>query len=427
MRDKATRRSGQIIVILAVLLVAIVAFVAISLDGGLLLDQRRKAQAAADAAALAGACDRYYFRVTTDATTQLKHTPLIAQSNAEMVAALHGYANDGTRSVVTALCPPTSGSHVGDNDFVEVIIQFNQPRGFSTILGTGDLPVRARAVAGVKTLSANAGAIILDRTNSGTILAKGNGNLIFQNGTVVVNSSSASAGRTTGNGSVLAPGFSFSGTPGYSGNFQATGGGTIASGQQPVPDPLAYLPQPDKNSYPTATEKVYSNFKYNGSSPITIYPGRYDGGISITGKGKVTMAAGIYYMNGGGFSITGQGDLDGTSGVMIYNDPAKSNDVISLSGQGEIKLVAPATGIYKGISIFQDRASANEVSVTGNGKYNITGTFYVAGGNLKLAGNGDSGMGSQYISNTLSSVGNGVLNVISPNIPVNTYYLGLAE
>jgi hypothetical protein len=132
-------------------------------------------------------------------------------------------------------------------------------------------------------------------------------------------------------------------------------------------------------------------------------------------------------MNGGGFSITGQGDLDGTSGVMIYNDPAKSNDVISLSGQGEIKLVAPATGIYKGISIFQDRASANEVSVTGNGKYNITGTFYVAGGNLKLAGNGDSGMGSQYISNTLSSVGNGVLNVISPNIPVNTYYLGLAE
>jgi hypothetical protein len=40
---------------------------------------------------------------------------------------------------------------------------------------------------------------------------------------------------------------------------------------------------------------------------------------------------------------------------------------------------------------------------------NIVGTFYTAGGTLKVGGSGDSKVGSQYISRFLEIVGNGGL------------------
>jgi Flp pilus assembly protein TadG len=53
------RRSGAVIVLVALCLIAMLGIVAISLDGGFLLDQRRRLQSAADAAALAAAIDLY--------------------------------------------------------------------------------------------------------------------------------------------------------------------------------------------------------------------------------------------------------------------------------------------------------------------------------------------------------------------------------
>jgi len=54
-RPGAPRRTGTVIVVVAVCLIGILAFVALALDGGMLLDKRRQAQCASDAAALAAA------------------------------------------------------------------------------------------------------------------------------------------------------------------------------------------------------------------------------------------------------------------------------------------------------------------------------------------------------------------------------------
>src|SRR5262249_61032512 len=51
----AQRRKGNVVVITAVCLVSLLSIVALALDGGVLLDQRRQGQATADAAALAAA------------------------------------------------------------------------------------------------------------------------------------------------------------------------------------------------------------------------------------------------------------------------------------------------------------------------------------------------------------------------------------
>src|SRR5439155_20852001 len=131
-------RSGAIVVLIAVCLTLILAFVAIAIDGGGLLDLRRQVQATADAAALAAAEDlfvNYPKNKGQDSGT--------AASRAIAIAAANGFANDGTKSIVTVrLAPQTylDGPNKGmpiPKGYVEVTVQYNQPRYFSAVIGSG--------------------------------------------------------------------------------------------------------------------------------------------------------------------------------------------------------------------------------------------------------------------------------------------------
>jgi hypothetical protein len=154
--------------------------------------------------------------------------------------------------------------------------------------------------------------------------------------------------------------------------------------------------------------------QYSGANNIVLQPGVYIGGISITGKGSITLSPGIYYMQGGGFSSTGQGALTGNQ-VMIYNNPQSNSDVINLAGQGATSLSPPTSGPYQGVLLFQHRTGVQpDVSVSGSGTapMSISGTFYAPGALLKVTGNGTQDtIGSQYISDTLQLGGNGTFNV----------------
>src|SRR6266852_6079713 len=143
------RRRGSVTGFVALCLTVLLAVVAIALDGGMLLSERRHAQAVADAAALAAASDLY-----------LGNSVNTAQQSALATASANGYTNDGVNSIITPnltdangnpvhgiWSPPISGDHVGDASYVEVVVQWNQTRGFSSIFGDGAIPVRARAVA----------------------------------------------------------------------------------------------------------------------------------------------------------------------------------------------------------------------------------------------------------------------------------------
>src|SRR5438105_3389553 len=74
MRLASQRRPGKVVVLVALLLTGLVGVAAIAVDGGLLQDERRRAQAAADAAAMAAAEDLYtnyltYYGVDTPTKT----------------------------------------------------------------------------------------------------------------------------------------------------------------------------------------------------------------------------------------------------------------------------------------------------------------------------------------------------------------------
>src|SRR5439155_23844770 len=103
------------------------------------------------------------------------------------------------------------------------------------------------------------------------------------------------------------------------------------------------------------------------TADVTLHPGVYTGGSSVSGPANLTLKPGIYYMDGGGFSFSGQGSLTAT-GVMIYNAPGNGNSGgISVSGQGSMIISAPTSGIYQGVTFFQDRTSTVPGNVQGTG------------------------------------------------------------
>src|SRR5438093_12570012 len=125
-------RRGTGAQLVAVCLTHLLGIVAIALDGGALLSERRHAQALADAAARAAACDLY----NNYATNQGTDPNGSAVQSALGTAAANGYANDGKSSVVTVNIPPQSGDYVGQAGYAEVLVQYNQQRSFSSIFSS---------------------------------------------------------------------------------------------------------------------------------------------------------------------------------------------------------------------------------------------------------------------------------------------------
>lgn len=404
------RRDGTVVVVVAVCLVGILGAVALSLDGGMLMDKRRQAYCAADSAALAAAGDMYknwwkYKGLDPDGT---------AAAAARAEAAANGYKHDPTNGwTVTVNIPPLDGPNKDKPGHTEVIIRTSQKRYFSKLFGSDDVQYGARAVSRGRRGTINNGIIVLAPTGSPTLNAGGGASVSILNAPGIVNSNSIGAisanGGASGTGYLSAPEWDTMGTG------VTSGGGSIRGpfvATDPIPDPLANLPVPDPSTM-TVQSKNGLSLSGNGNSTKVLQPGVYVGGISITGQVNVTLSPGIYYMQGGGFSWGGQGNLTG-NGVMIYNAPEKSSDVISLSGNGNCVISPPTSGTYQGVTLFQDRTSTNQMSVAGSGSGTMTmsGTFYCAGGDLKVTGNGTNDViGAQYISYTLTLGGNGLFKV----------------
>ncbi len=345
--------AAQVVLSLSVLMMML----AVVADGGLLLVERRHAQATADAAALAAASDLFFYWYTNSGLDPGG----TASASAMGVASYNGYTNDGTTSKVTVNISPadySGGPNAGKAlpaGYAEVTVTWYQKRGFSGFLGSGAIPVSARAVARGVVQPSQPAVLLLSPNASSALTVTG--------GSVVVDSTAAN----------------------------------------PTADPLSYIPQPTTTSLTTQSSIPLSV----SGGLTTLSPGVYNGGISISGSATVTLQSGpmpaVYYMQGGGFSVSENGNVTG-NGVMIYNDA--SGGSLSISSSGSVTLSPMTTGAYFGITLFQARTATAPVSISGNGTTNISGTIYAANAPLSLSSNGYI-LGSQYIAST----GNGSLTV----------------
>ncbi len=399
------RRRGTVVVIAAILLSAMLGIVGIALDGGMLMEEKRHVQAAVDAAAMAGAGDLFKHYIQNQG---------IDVSGTAAAAALDTLAHDGYTNVnatITINTSPTAyaeGPNQGKpipKGYIEVIVTAQRTAGFSKVFGSNTLNIHARSVARGMWAAAQLGIMALNPTAKSSFDVTGGGSVTVLNASVIVNSSDPAAAINSGGGSVNIGTLNVTGVPGTVGNFGST---QINDGVPPSPDPLRTLPPPDPSTMPSMKNNAGNVSGQNAN--ITLQPGVYPGGIQITASsGTITMAPGIYYMQGGGFTFNGNVNLV-ANGVMIYNSSAPNGQSgsININAGGNFTMSPPTSGLYQGITLFQDRNVTNGLSVTGNGSMSMTGTFYAASANLTVAGNGGNNViGSQYITDTIKTSGNG--------------------
>ena len=180
-----------------------------------------------------------------------------------------------------------------------------------------------------------------------------------------------------------------------------------------VPDPLSAL------AMPTVGSCDYTDYKVTGGANVTLNPGVYCNGITLTGSSTINLNPGTYILNGGGMSI-GSGGLLSGSRVMFFNtgQSGKTPGPISFSGSSVVTLTAPTSGTYQGMLFLQDRniTYATTNNFTGSATSSFTGTLYFPSTAVNYTGN-SSGTFTAIIAKTLTFTGTSNIK----NDPAGTY------
>src|SRR5437868_694256 len=129
------RVDAQALIIFALFSLVLIGVLAMSVDAGFLLAERRQVQSAADAGALAAA-----------------KAALDGKSAAEITGTAQSYGvfNAGAGAVVTVSRPPASGTYAGNTNYVQVTVTKPVTKYFVGAIYSGAWRVTASAVAGVE-------------------------------------------------------------------------------------------------------------------------------------------------------------------------------------------------------------------------------------------------------------------------------------
>jgi Flp pilus assembly protein TadG len=415
-------RRGIMLVWLVLALAAIISMVALALDGGRMLAERQHVQATADAAALAAAGVLFQEYATNGGLDSQGN----ARAAALKMATANGITNGTNNAVVTVNIPPTQGDFVGTPGYAEVIISNRITTSFSVIFRLSQLSISARAVARGIMTGQLSGIYALAPSGGDGLHVHDQTIVNVVNAPVYVNSNGSPAFHVDNGGSITASTINVVGSSSY-----PAGGvnGTFKPLTSPVPDPLAGLLAPDPTG---VTVRSNTTLTVTGSTTTqTISPGVYIGGIKVQNGATLIMQPGVYIIQGGGFPVQ-SATVQGT-GVMIYNTGTNSQPAgtgaINFDQNSTITLSPPTTGTYAGISIFQDRASNQNVVIAPNGKKNITGVIYARAATVQVQGQSPNTpvdtVGSVIIANQLNFEHGNIKidNTINPRPATSLYGL----
>ncbi len=361
-----SHRRGAVIPLVAIALVAILGLAALSVDGGNLYRERRNTQIAADAAADAAAIEllaNYSSGGGLDSNSK-------ARAAALDIAAAHGYSG----SSVTFNNPPLSGSFAGRKGYVEVLITTKPPRFFSSIFGKDELGVTSRAVAAGTFISTKASVLILDPKKKNALKLKGTSSSLQVGGDVIVNSKNKKAVEVNKKAQVKADHLLVTGGLGKTSRRNVDA--NVQTGVAPTADPWESLPAPPKGT--TLDAKDFKTVVGKTES-YTLNAGTYKE-LKFDNNDQVTMKPGTYYIDGGGFELKGDATLSAT-GVMIYNTGKRGFKVTT---KGSVTISPQTSGIYKGISLFQDPTKKSKVEFSKQYHLDISGIVYAPRSEVKF-------------------------------------------
>jgi len=413
---------GQTLVLTAFCMTAMLGFLALSIDVGVLFRTKRTLQTAADAAAVAAAQNYMWTGITSKAQTAGKNA-----------SASNGYT-DGTNNVTVAInLPPLSGPNAGTSGFAEAIV--TQPVGtpFMAMFGRGSVSVSARAVAATPT---NGSACIWLMAPSGNGLSvKGAYDIEAPGCGIYVNSPDSNALKVTGNGGTVNASF-----------LDVVGANSGNHTTNPTPDTLnaGVRSSPWGNlsgpSYPGACTKTVtqneittgtdsgskiSQATINGyfstsstntvicfsSSNVTVDTGVIlngaDTGVTYLFEGNVTIPTGATVQFGTGTVSPSTGC---TTNCVFSNeegatvDLAGNTSTINQASNSILNMYAPASlqSPYDGIAILQPSTNTTELQIQfGSNNQVLDGYIYAPGAIVFMQDQGGGVTASGIVAGTL--------------------------
>lgn len=260
-------RKGAVACMVAASMTMLCGVMALTLDAGITIGERRRAQAVADASAHAAA-DSLKTNYEMDKGLDPSGS---ARAAALEIASKNGYANDTTTSTVELHVPPSSGQFRGQEGYAEAIVSHKQPRLFSAVWGAGSMTVKARAVArGLSGKDSGSGSgsdadsgeayspsaiLVLERDNP-SITLSGTTRVTAIGGDVTVNSTSEASITSSGAPWIAAPVLNLFGKIRYSGADPNHALTTNKKQPPTTPDPLENIPTPKPDDFPTRSSKA---------------------------------------------------------------------------------------------------------------------------------------------------------------------------
>lgn len=395
--EKSQSERGQVLVFLVVGVVVFLGFTALAIDGGLILSERRNAQNAADASALAAGLAK----INGQNWQQIGYDR--ARSN--------GYENVNPAVNVTVNSPPVSGQYQGNAQYIQVLIDSQVNTAFAHFVFGGPLVTSVEAIARAKTsgpLAEGNALVALNPSACEAVDFNGNQTVYIENAGVFSNS----AGELPN-----CPGLIMNG----SGDVSVVGGGISVVGDykkaggsgsmDPFPpnDEASHMPK-DPVDTPKCGEVGSGSVSRSGNTE-TYTPGNYSNIKVSANNTDVVLQPGLYCIQND-FKVTG-GSLYGND-VTIY---VISGD-FETGGNTMVTLDAPESGSdgqppsMPGMLIFLAPENNGVIKLTGTSGSSFTGTVYAPDGSIDISGNNTSMvLNSQLIGDTISISGNPYLEI----------------
>jgi Flp pilus assembly protein TadG len=401
---------GQSVVIVALFLAFVgIGFIGFALDTGNLMREKRMAQSAADAAAVAAAEEVYSGHSGNEQTV------------AKAVAKLNGFDTTLAKNPATVTFPTPTGNFSGSGNIAVTVskpIQTFFMGAFSSKFATQI--VSATGTAGGGQLSQT--CVCLDGT-SGQTLSLGNGATLDATGCGVIdNSTSNIAAGLTGGATLNAASMGMVSTSWTAGsnvsNGASTGTTTIVTG---APSCSATLPPaPTYSTCVADPGGSYGTFTFGPSmsSGTTCYQN-----LTVGANGSTcTLNPGIYVITGTlhfESGANGHSNLGG-NGVFFY---LAGNANLVIDNGANLNVVAgnsselgggtsPDLGVYDGIAFYQASGDGSALSIQGGSTSYISGALYAPSAAITLA----NGSSMTYpvggiVASSLNLQGGGLLKV----------------
>jgi hypothetical protein len=144
----------------------------------------------------------------------------------------------------------------------------------------------------------------------------------------------------------------------------------------------------------------------NPHDPTTINPGKYCGGLDLSGT--VNLTPGVYVVSGGELRINANANVTG-SGVTFF---LTNGATVHFNGSAEINLSAPTSGTYAGVLMYGDRDQGNAENIfNGTADSLLTGALYFPTQQVTHNGNFSGANGCmRIISKAIDLRGNAAFN-----------------